>query len=78
MRREQRREVLAVHVFHGDERRAFDFADVVHAADVGMRDLAGDADFAVEARRGGAGSRRRARAGTSSATDWPSVRSVAR
>ena len=41
-------QVFAVHVFHGDERHAFDFADVVDAADVGVGDLAGHAHFAVE------------------------------
>ena len=46
---EQRGEVLAIHVLHGDERHALDFADVVDAADVGVGDQAGDADFAVEA-----------------------------
>ena len=34
---EQRREVFAVHVLHGDELHAVDFADIVDAADVGMR-----------------------------------------
>jgi hypothetical protein len=46
---EEAGEVLAVHVLHGDKGRAFDFADVVDAADVGVGDEAGDADFAVEA-----------------------------
>ena len=46
---EQGSEVFAVHVLHGDERHAFDFADVVDAADVGMRHQARHADFAVEA-----------------------------
>ena len=49
MRGEQRGEVFAIHVLHGDERHAFDLADVVNAADVGVGDLAGDADFAMEA-----------------------------
>ena len=49
MRVQQRRQVLAVHVFHGDERHALDLADVVNAADVGMRDLARHAHLAVEA-----------------------------
>ena len=47
--REQRGEIFAVHVFHRDERRAVYLADVEHAADVGMRNQAGDADLAVEA-----------------------------
>ena len=46
---QQRRQVFAVHVFHGDERHAFDLADVVDAADVGVRDLARHAHLAVEA-----------------------------
>ncbi len=36
---EQRREILAVHVLHRQERVALDFIDVVHAADVRMRHL---------------------------------------
>ena len=36
---EQRRQVLAVHVFHREERVPFELADVVDAADVGMRHL---------------------------------------
>ena len=47
--REQRGEIFAVHVLHGDEGHAFDLADIVNAADVGMGDQAGDADLAVEA-----------------------------
>ena len=46
---QQAAQVFAIDVLHGNECRAFRFADVVHAANVGMRDLAGDADFAVEA-----------------------------
>src|SRR6185369_1229405 len=42
-------QILAIHVFHGDERDAFYFADVVNAADVRMGNLAGDADFSVKA-----------------------------
>ncbi len=45
---EQRRKVFAVHILHGDERHAFDFADVVNAADVGVRYQARHAHFAVE------------------------------
>ena len=45
---QQRREVFAIHVLHGDERHAFDFADVVNAADVGVGDQARHAHFAVE------------------------------
>jgi hypothetical protein len=36
---QQIRQRVAVHVLHRDERRAVGVADVVHAADVGMRDL---------------------------------------
>ena len=39
---QQRREVLAVHVLHREEVLAVHLADVVHAADVRMRDLARD------------------------------------
>jgi hypothetical protein len=46
---QQAAEVFAIDVLHGDERGAFRFPDVVHAANVRMRDLAGDADLAVEA-----------------------------
>ncbi len=42
-------EIFAVDVFHGDELLALEFADVEDAADVGMGDLAGEADFVVEA-----------------------------
>ena len=49
MRVSRRGEVFAVHVLHGDERHALDFADIVHAADVGMRHQARHAHFAVEA-----------------------------
>ena len=46
---QQRGEVLAVHVLHREEVLAVDLADVVDAADVGMRDLARDAHLGVEA-----------------------------
>ena len=45
-------QVFAVHVLHGEELQAVGFADIEDAADVGMGNLAGDADFAVEARHG--------------------------
>ena len=45
---EERREILAVHVLHRQERRALDLVDVVDAADVGVRDLPRHADFGVE------------------------------
>ena len=46
---EEGRKVFAIHVFHGDERRAIDHPDIVDAADVGVGDHARDADFSVEA-----------------------------
>ena len=46
---EERCEVLAVDVFHGEEVEAFDHAEVVDSADVGVADLAGYADFVSEA-----------------------------
>ena len=48
---EQRREILAVDVFHRQERVALEFADVVHAADVRMRDLPRHPHFGVELRQ---------------------------
>ena len=76
MRRSSEREILAIHVLHRKERGAVHFADVVNAADVGMRDLARDAHFVVEASErvlvGGMAGR------NFSATVWPSIRSLAR
>ena len=46
---QQRRQVFAVDVFHGEERLIVGFADVVDAADIGMRDAARNADFVAEA-----------------------------
>jgi hypothetical protein len=48
---EQRREILAVHVLHREKRVAFVLADVVHAADVRMRDLPREPDLGVELRQ---------------------------
>ena len=45
----QRPEVFAIHVFHGQELHAVEFADVVNPADVGMGDLARDANLVAEA-----------------------------
>ena len=45
---QQRPQVLAVHEFHGDELLAIRFADVVHATNAGVRNLARNAHFAVE------------------------------
>ena len=53
------------------------FADVVDAADIRMRDLAGDADFIAEALQR-LSSRVAASGRNFSATGWPSVRSSAR
>ena len=47
---ERRREVLAVHVFHRQVEVTVDLADVVDAADVGVRDLARRPDLVVELR----------------------------
>ncbi len=47
----QGREVFAVHVLHREESLAVDLIDVVHAADVGMRDLAGQSYLGVELRQ---------------------------
>jgi len=45
---EQRRKVLPVHVLHREESVPLDFVDVVHPADVWMRDLPGHPDFGVQ------------------------------
>ena len=47
---DERREILAIYIFHGDEWRIAGHADVENAADVGMRYLPCDAHFAVESR----------------------------
>ena len=47
--RQQRRQIFAVHILHGEERRAPEFADIVDAADVRVRNLARDAHLAMEA-----------------------------
>ena len=48
---EQRREVLAVHVLHRQERVALDLVDVVDAADVRVRDLPRHPHFGVQLRQ---------------------------
>ena len=45
---QQRAEVLAIDVFHGEEIQPLHFAEIVHATDVGVRHLARDADLAAE------------------------------
>ena len=45
---QQRAEVLAIDVLHGEEIQPFDFAEIVDAADVGVRHLARDADLVAE------------------------------
>jgi hypothetical protein len=47
---EQGREVLAVHILHREKRQPVHLADVVHPADVLVRDLPGEAHFGVELR----------------------------
>ena len=61
---QQRSQVFAIHVLHRQVRLAVDFAEIVNAADIGVRDLARDADFVVEARQSGWIARRPLRAGT--------------
>ncbi len=48
---EQRRQILAVHVLHRQDRLPVHFADVVHAADVRMRHLPRRPHFVVELRQ---------------------------
>ena len=53
---QQRRQVLAVHQFHGKEHDAGVFADVEHAADRRVRNLPGQADLVEDLRAcGGTG-----------------------
>ena len=49
---EEGAEIFAIDELHGDVMQAFGDADVVDAADVGVGDLARDADFVVEAGEG--------------------------
>ena len=75
---QQRGQILAVHVFHRQPGGAFGFADIVHAADIGMRDLPRDAHFVAEPRARSL-VRRLIGAGLNiRATVWPSTRSLAR
>jgi hypothetical protein len=50
---QQGRKVLAIDVLHGEEVLAIDLADVVDAANVGMRNLTGVADFRMESSESG-------------------------
>ncbi len=50
---QQRGQILAVHVFHRQIGGALGFADIVHTADVRMRDLPRDAHFVAETRERG-------------------------
>ena len=43
-------EIFAVHIFHREEEAAIHLADVEHAANVGMRDFAGQAHLLMEPR----------------------------
>ena len=45
----QRAQVFAVDVFHREEVEAVDLSEIVHAADVGMRHLPGQAHLVTEA-----------------------------
>ena len=44
----QRGQVLAVDIFHRQEKLALHFTQVMHAADIGMRHQAGHPDFIPE------------------------------
>jgi hypothetical protein len=45
---QQRAQVFPIHMFHGEEGQPVQVADIVHAAHIGMRDLARDAHFGVQ------------------------------
>jgi len=53
-------EILAVDVFHREKRSAVGVANVVRAADVAVRDRAGDADLVMELREARTAPSRRA------------------
>ena len=46
---QERTQILAINVFHREKDESVGLADVVDAADVGMRDATCDADFVVKA-----------------------------
>ena len=75
---QQRRERFAVDVLHRQVVPAFGFADVVDAADVRVRDVAGEADLGDEAVRRTPVRVRSLGASSFSATRCPSLRSSAR
>ena len=45
---QERAQILAIDVFHREKEIAVEFAEIVDAAHVGMRDAARDADFVAE------------------------------
>ena len=46
-------EILSVDILHGEKRRAVGITDIKDTADVGMRNLASDANFGMKSREGG-------------------------
>ena len=50
---QQNLEILTVDIFHRQKVQPFEFADVVHATDIGMTDLTGQPDFGVKVRQVG-------------------------
>ena len=68
-----RREILAVDVLHRQEQLAVDFADVVDAADVRMRDLPRGPHLVVELRQPRRIARRASPAGTSARPAGPAA-----
>ena len=46
---QQRGQIFAVHILHAEVGQTIGFADVVHAAHIGVRDLPCGADFVAEA-----------------------------
>ena len=41
-------QIFAVDILHGQIRQSFDFADVVHTANIGVRHLPRDSDFVMK------------------------------
>jgi hypothetical protein len=50
---DDRGKIFSVDVLHGEKRRAVGIADIENAADVGMGDLASDANFGMKSSEGG-------------------------